>query len=250
VTAHRHFKWLLVASLAFSGTYASAQNLVLNPSFETVTSGSAGGNASNAIPTNWTQTQSVGVGCAFESLTAGQTPVNGADFTIGAVGSNQAFLPTDGTHVLISDQGPSNTVCQIYQDVAVPPGANATLTLAAGAVFRYNGSNNSVVNVSVTTPGGTLISSIYTRSSAAGVNDPLVDRGSVNLAAYAGQTVRIIATATVPNIDWAGLQIDNVRLLANGAASTPVPTMSEWTLILCGMLLLATGTLFLRRRMR
>ncbi|HEV2220477.1 MAG TPA: hypothetical protein VGV08_07955 [Casimicrobiaceae bacterium] len=191
---------------------ASAQNLVLNPSFESVELGLAGGLFSNSVPTNWNQGGTIS--CGYEALTAGQTPINGADFTIGASGAAQAYLPTDGTHVLISDEGFPHVFCQIYQDVAIPASATAaTLTLAAGSVFQFNRFNDSTVNVAVTTPGGVPIASIYTRSSAAGSNDPLVDRAPVDLIAYAGQTVRIVGTTTVGGGDWSGLQMDNVRLI-------------------------------------
>ena len=163
---------------------ASGQNLVLNPSFETVTTGFVGGIASQYVPTNWTQTGSPG--CGYEALTDLGHPSDGigSDFTIGASGARQAYPPTDGTRVLISDEEPSNVSCQIYQDVAIPASATtATLTLAAGAVFRFNGSNDTSVNVSVTTPEGVLIASLYTYSSGAGNDDPLVDRAPVNLSA-------------------------------------------------------------------
>ena len=102
-------------------TGASGQNLVLNPSFETVELAPAGGLFSNSVPTNWTQGGAFG--CGYEALSSGQTPINGQDFTIGASGAAQAYLPTDGTHVLISDEGNPHSTCQIYQDVAIPASA-------------------------------------------------------------------------------------------------------------------------------
>jgi len=190
----------------------SAQNLVLNPSFETVVSGTVGGVHSDSIPTNWTQ-PAAGE-CGYEALSVGGIPVDGTDFTVGGAGPRFAYPPTDGARVLISDEEPT-TSCQIYQDVAIPLGASSVkLTLAAGSVFRFNGFGDTIVSVSVTTPGGTLIANIYTNSSAAGVDDPLVDRPTVDLSAYAGQTVRIIGTTAVPSGDWSGLQMDNVRLIA------------------------------------
>ncbi len=215
-----------LGSLASTGLFlcvaaASAQNLVLNPSFETVELGVAGGLFSNSVPTTWIQGGSFS--CGYEALTAGQTPINGQDFTIGASGGAQAYLPTDGTHVLISDEGNPHVVCQIYQDVAIPASAtSAMLTLAAGSVFQFNGFKDTTVNVSVTTPEGVLIASIYTRSSAAGSDDPLVERAPVDLSAYAGQTVRIIGTTSVGGGDWSGLQMDNVRLIIQ-----PTPDLNQ-----------------------
>ena len=83
-------------------------------------------------------------------------------------------------------------------------------------MFQFNGFNDTTVNVSVITPRGVLIATIYARSSAAGSDDPLVDRPSVDLSAYVGQTVQIIGTTTVGGGDWSGLQMDNVRLIIQG----------------------------------
>ena len=200
---------------------ASGQNLVLNPSFETVELAPAGGIFSPSVPTNWSQAGNFG--CGYEALTAGQTPVNGEDFTIAAGGAANAYPPTNGTHVLISDEGNPFVTCVIFQDVPIPASAtSATLTLAAGSVFQFNGYKDTTVDVSVVTPAGGLIAHIYTRSSAAGSNDPLVDRPSVDLSAYAGQTVRIIGTTTVGGGDWSGLQMDNVRLVIE-----PTPNIDQ-----------------------
>jgi hypothetical protein len=143
---------LAFVALCLGACASSAVNLVLNPSFETVAPGSVNGIANlPSIPSKWTQRGDQG--CGFQSLTAGEETDDliGGDFTIGS----GASLPTDGTHVLISDQSPNNVSCQIYQDAAIPAGANASLTLAAGAVFRFNHSESpSLVNVSVTRSRG------------------------------------------------------------------------------------------------
>jgi hypothetical protein len=238
---------VIVVTLALCGAnHALAlTNLVQNPSFETVSTQTVNGFAGIVeVPTSWTQTGSNG--CAFQALQAGQTTQTGADFTIGT----NASLPTDGVRVLISDQGPANTSCQIYQDVALPAASTSTLTLDAGFVFSNNASPGSNASVAVTTTGGVLIATVYSRTDVQGT-DPLATRPSVDLSAHPGQTVRIIGTVNEHGSNWAGLQIDNVTLFAAPAATaTAVATLNEWMLALLAGLLLIAGIVTVRQHRR
>jgi hypothetical protein len=214
-------KMVLVAALAMGGaSQAFAQaNLVQNPSFETVSTQTVN-TVANIVeaPTLWTQTGSAS--CAYQALMAGENTQTGADFTIGTTAS----LPSDGTRILISDQGPSNTSCQIYQDVAIPAGVgSATLVLDAGFTFRSNGTLGSNVSVAVTTTGGALLATVYTRTDAQGA-DALATQPSVDLTAYAGQTVRIIGKTQEVGSNWAGLLMDNVRLTTTPGTSYSAPS--------------------------
>lgn len=230
---------LFMLAAQFTASLALAANLVQNSSFEVVTTTTLSGSAGVPdVPTSWTQSSNIN-GCGFQALQSGGVPYFGGDFTIGTGG---ASLPTDGTRVLISDQGPSGCNSTIYQDVAIPAGG-ATLTLAAGAVFR-NAPNGSSVSVDVTTTGGSQLINVYSRTDTQG-NDALADRPTVNLSAYAGQTVRIIGTSTVPNSNWTGLLMDNVRVM--GAASS-IPTLTEWGMIILSSLLALGAVFFLRRQ--
>jgi hypothetical protein len=220
-----------------------AANLILNPSFENVATTTVSGDSVVEVPLNWTQTSSID-GCAFQALLAGESPYFGGDFTVGVGG---ASLATDGNRVLISDQGPNNCTTTIYQDVTIPAGG-ATLTLAAGAVFEADTLDSSV-SVDVTTTGGTQLLNVYSRTDTQG-NDALADRAPVDLSPYAGQTIRIIGTATVPGSDWTGLLMDNVRLMSVDGVPTlsRVPTLSQWGLmVLSGMLVLGVIALNSRR---
>jgi hypothetical protein len=234
----------VVASFCISSSVYAA-NLVQNFSFETVGTAVVGGSSIPNVPSSWIQTGSDG--CAFQALQSGEVPHYGGDF---AIGSGGASLPTNGNRVLISDEGPNDVTCSIYQDVVIPAGTPASLTLAAGVVFDSTSAGDSTVSVDVTTPGGTPIANLYSRSSFQG-NDALADRPSVNLDAYAGQTVRIIATVGVPSdsFDWTGLLLDNVRLDANTGAAASVPTMNEWGMIIF-MVLAGLGAVYYMKRCR
>src|SRR5579859_7053830 len=237
----------IIVSLALLGIgvtpAANAQtNLVQNPSFATVSTQTVNGiTGIPDVPTSWTQTGSSG--CAFQALETNQTTSQGGDFTIGAGGASN---PTGGAQrVLISDQNPANASCQIYQDVALPTGGAPSLTLDAGAGFSVplnSGSSFSVAVYAAPTgappANGTLIATIFSQTDSAG-NIALATQSAVDLSAYAGQTVRIIGSASQLSSDWAGLQMDNVNLIS--APTVPVPTLSGWSLIAFGLLVGGTG---------
>jgi len=224
-------------------SHTFAQNLVLNPSFESVSTQTVNTFAGIVdAPTQWTQTGSRQ--CAFQALSAGQTTQVGADFTIGANASN----PSNGARVLISDQGPSNTNCQIFQDVALPANATSlTLTLDAGFVFRSNGTPGSNGLVQVTTTAGVVLFTVYSRTDVQGT-DALAARPAVDLTALRGQTVRIIGRVTEVGSNWAGLQMDNVQLLAV-LSEARVPALDGWALLALVFLLAMSGAWLLRGRM-
>ncbi len=102
-----HLSLAVVVSLCISAA-AYAANLVRNFSFESVGTAIVGGSSIPNVPSNWIQTGDDG--CAFQALQTGQSPDYGEDFTIGDGG---ASLPTNGSRVLISDQGPGNVSCRI-----------------------------------------------------------------------------------------------------------------------------------------
>ncbi len=198
---------LCTAHQAFAQT-----NLIQNPSFETVSTQTVNGVANIVeVPTSWSQSGSAS--CAFQALKLTESTQTGADFTIGGNAGN----PSDGARVLISDQGPSNTNCQIYQDVALPAGGSVTLTFDAGFVFRSNGTLGS--NGSVSVAGMT----VYSRADAQG-QDPLAARAAVDLSRFAGQTVRFMGSVTEVGSNWAALLLDNIRLIATGSNFVAVVT--------------------------
>ena len=237
-----------VAVLLVGGAHlAMAQNLVVNPSFETVSTQTVNTSPNIVdVPDSWTQAGSTG--CAFQALAVGDTAQSGGDFTIGT----NAAPPTDGARVLISDQGPSNTSCRIFQDVALPAGsASISLTLDAGFTFRNNGTFGSNGLVTVTTTAGVLLLPVYSRTDVQGT-DALAAR-AVDLTPFAGQTVRIVGTINEVGSDWAGLQIDNVQVIAAAAPAAPpvpTPTLSNAFLLLLATLLGLGGWIAIRRMPR
>jgi hypothetical protein len=213
---------IIVAGLV--GNQAWATNLVINGSFET-------GNISG-----WTISSGT---CVWQALTAGQTTSQAGAFV--------APTPPNGNFVLLSDAGNPGP-CTFQQDVALPPGTSDILTLAAGYNYRNfddpTGAGCSTT-VAATTTGGAPLATAY--SASGGANQAIAPQGSVNLSAHAGTTVRIIVTTVSCIGGPAGVVLDNVVLDSNPLASA-IPTLSEWTLIVLGLLLAAIGVVVIRRR--
>jgi hypothetical protein len=207
---------IIACALSAAGGAWAQSNLVKNPSFESVTTTTVAGITVPNVPTDWIQTSNSVVAnrniCGFLSLTVGTLQTIGRDFAVGDPGVS---LPTDGSRVLVGDELGSGCDASIYQDVALPAAPQTiTLAVAAGAVFNSGGSGTSMASLDVQTPAGAQLVNLYNRTSAAG-NDAMVDR-TVDLSAYAGQTIRIVGRVANSGNNWGGLLLDNVRLSASG----------------------------------
>ena len=227
----------LIASLGFAAVVglaasaANAQQLVVNPSFESNTNVQAFAGSPNAIP-GWTF--------------AGPCSAYARPSPQGSVIASPP--PTDGLNVLemtAGGSGGSNTTCTLFQDVTIPASAtSATLSYATGANFRNGPNANSQVRFEVIPPIGPTLTP-YTRLSSAGA-DVLAARTPVDLIAYKGQVVRLRYVYENGSNNFYDAYMDNVRVTAGIPA--PVPTMSEWAMILFGLILAGGATLYIQRR--
>lgn len=218
-----HACWALMAVMLLFWARPAAAQIVTNGSFE------ANVNVFNNVP-GWTAAAG---GC-------------GAIARAGGVDSGGGLAPaaTDGTRVVEFNTGFATINCTFYQDVAIPAGSTATLAYALGT--RAGGpSPGSSVTLRVVPTVGVPIAA-YTWNSASG-SDPMVERTAVDISAFAGQTVRILLTMDHQALYFA-TYMDNVRVTATAAGPTPVPTLSEWAMILFGLVLAGGAALMVQRR--
>lgn len=149
--------------------------------------------------------------------------------------------------------------CVLYQDVAIPASATtATFTFDIGVEDVGNNGNHaykvaiySTASVpgfnAVTFPtlvGPTVVAGVF----PADVTLQSKTSGSFNISARAGQTVRFAILNAVQDQKTEVIGIDNVQLLVNVSTPTPVPTLSQWSLMGLALLLGGTGFHFLRHR--
>ncbi|MEO5691835.1 MAG: IPTL-CTERM sorting domain-containing protein [Usitatibacter sp.] len=213
----KSWRALLAAAAVASGfavAPAAAQNLVLNPSFET------------GDTTSWTATGT----CPFDVLTPPALSTGAAGFSAPA--------PAQGTFVLVSDAAAPG-FCELYQDIALPPGQAYVLSFASGYNYVDLGGDPAGAGCSVTVgiedTGGVPLATFYSRSG--GLNQNINARGPFNLpSGLAGTTVRVIITTTSCPGGPAGIEADNF-VLAAGFTTNNVPTTSEWTLLLLATLM-------------
>ena len=205
--------------------FASAQNLLLNPSFETL------GQA------NWTP----------------------AIFGPGAWQDSAASPPTtNGANGLTSSQG-GPTSMYLYQDVVLPATGNYILRAKLGCdpqglantdFCRIDVTNTNAATIAATTPGAdtlattttaNVIATLYTRDGTAGpgAQGPV----AVTFAGTAGQTVRVRILVQASNF-FANVFADDFFLAFR--PETAIPTLSEWGLILLALLLMAATGLHFR----
>ncbi len=216
---------LAIAFLVVPGV-AGAQNLILNPSFETL------GQAS------W--------------LSVINGPAAWSD-------SGAAPPTTSGVNGLTSNQGgPSSQI--LYQDIVLPATGNYTFSGAIGC-DPQGGANTDFCRVDITntnaatltpptpltstlaTTNGNVIATLYTRDGTAGSGAQ--GPQAVTFAGTAGQTVRIRIMVQASNF-FAFVFADALSL----AAAQQIPTLSEWGLILLCLLLVAVAGFTLRRESR
>jgi hypothetical protein len=216
---------VLGAALFFVSGFASAQNLLANPSFETL--GQASWTAVIAGPAAW--------------LDSGATPP-----------------VTDGVSGIFSDQiGPSSQI--LYQDVVLPATGAYRLRLDVGCdpsggattdFCRVDITNTNAATIAppvpladtLATTGANVLQAVYSRDGPAGT-DP---QGTVTATfnGTAGQTVRLRLLVQASN-DPATILVDNMSLVA----ATAVPTLSQWGMIILS-LILALGAFVMMRRER
>ena len=211
----------LAAAVLCAGTANAQTELVTNGSFEAGTTG-------------WTVTGN----CIATALPSSNR--------YSGSGVPSPSGPTDGAnYVELTPSGGSQT-CYLYQDIAIPAGQTAQLTVSASAGFSQNTAAY-IGAFRVLTTADAVLATPFVRD---GTQPPSADLApySADLSAYAGQTIRLAVQMTngptCCNVTFA----DKVSVLAAPAGPRPVPTLSEWAMILFGTLLAGGAAVVIQRR--
>ncbi|WP_428149433.1 IPTL-CTERM sorting domain-containing protein [Brevundimonas sp.] len=218
------------AALALAAVPAAAQNLVSNPSFESpvLTPGNV---TQDTIPGGWTGQASggFGYGVSYE-----------AGILLTPNGTQWAFTNNQGATGSIAQQTAKTVVAGATYTLTAEVGLRTDTTAATGTSIQL-WSGGTVANGVVT--GGTMVASQpIVQSSGAFVSGTA---SWVGTAPQAGQllTVRLLTTGASGQTGW-----DNVSLTEALPPVPPVPTLSEWAMILVGLMLAGTAVLLVQRR--
>lgn len=192
---------------------------------------------------------------SFEAGTTGWTPVAGPNCSItprasgGTVPTPNPGAPDDGAFYVNIGPSGGNQTCTLYQDVAIPAGATANLSLAAAGGFGSSATTAAYTAFArVETTGGALLESVFLEDGTA-PGTGAFNTYTADLSAYAGQTVRIVFGFSNGPSCCNEVYGDSVSLIAAPAVAT-VPTMSEWAMILFGLLLAGGAALHIQRNRR
>lgn len=172
-----------------------------------------------------------------------------AQLGTGLLGAGDLGIASGSAWGFINGQG-SGVTCDLYQDVVIP--ANAT---SASLTMRYALTGSNPVDgtetraILVTTVAGLTLATVQAE----------VDRGTtrafaalaapIDLTAFKGQTVRIRARVENPNnpsVSANVIGLDDVVLTI--VTPDPVPTLSQWAMILFSALLAGGAALAVNRR--
>lgn len=155
--------------------------------------------------------------------------------------STTAATGVSGGHAQ-SDASASST-CGLFQTVTLPAGGG-TLTLSLGT-SSSGGNAADRSSLQIRNAANVVLATLYSRTGNQAL-DSIQTRGPYDLSAYAGQTVRVYFETNHYSSPYIQ-RIDNVVLDA-GAPPTPVPTMSEWAMILFGATLAGAAAIYIHRR--
>jgi len=185
-----------------SASFGSSQQLLVNGSFET-------GNF-----TGWTTS-----GLSSPYIRNPQV------VPTGTTGYGFVATPTDGNFVVLAGfDGAGPGTMRIAQVVALPSGSISNLTFDWRAMWSHTQLPRTL-SVNVETVGGSLLGSflVYTTTPPGGA-DTGNQTSTVDLSAFAGQTVRVAIDQFIPQnfTGPAQMQIDNVSLLASQNLSVAV----------------------------
>jgi hypothetical protein len=130
----------------------------------------------------------------------------------------------------------------IYQEIATTPGARYTLSFW----YRTNFAADNPMELQAHVSSGPA-----TGGGAGTCSGSCVFQTQTPVSSYTNATYTFFASSASTRItflgrnDPSGLQMDDVSVVA---APEPIPTLSEWTMILMGTLLVGAGGLYLQRR--
>jgi IPTL-CTERM motif len=205
----------LTVLLACFCSSALAQNLVVDPSFEL-------GGAAWTTNGNWDF--------------FGPPNTGAVSAETGCVGS--ACITTD----------PSVAGAWFYQDIPTTPGATYTVS------FFYETSNPGDTPVELQVFFGTVPPSVNAPGTCTGT---CIFDTQAGTAGYVQVTRTVVATGATTRLEFlgrndpAGIFVDDVSvvLAAPAVPAGPVPTLSEWSLLMLAVLVMAGASVeFVRRR--
>lgn len=240
---------LLCTAVALSSP-AMAINIVTNGSFE---AGLAGWTVAAPTVPNPAATT-----CSFNPVVApGVEAINATPGFAAAAGANTVL----GSITQTNPSAGFTTSCVLYQDVFIPAGAT-TATLSANMAIQYfAGKDNNVAEFRLglyptatvpnrqdnATPVGSPI--LYSPGPSDVALVPKVN-GPFSVAALAGTTVRLaFMMGSLNTVGYAVSNLDNVVLdvTVPVVATTTVPTLSQWGLLILALLVGTVGVALRRR---
>lgn len=181
--------------------------------------------------------QNVVTNGGFEGSLAPWVATGWGNFTPQRSGANAAGTGCVGATCLnVGDPGG-----RIHQDVVTTPGTTYTLT------FWYRMSNASDTPVELQ---ALLSNGVPTGGGAGTCTGNCVFQTQTSVGAYTQATATYVATSASTRItflgrnDPAGVFIDDVSLVP----VAPVPTLSEWAMILLGLMLAGGAAFYIQRR--
>ena len=221
---------LSLAAALFVGSAlpAAAQNLVSNPSFETP--GLTNGGVSQDYIPGWSGTV---------SGTNNYGILRNPALIVAQDGSNAAFINVAA--------GETKGIVQTIGPVATGERYDA------GAWFGWRADNANVADVAVQLwLGGSVVGGDISGGVLVASNAPVLVQGAwvqgaatyTASPAQAGQVLRVRLTTT--SLAGSQTNFDNVSVVRT--APPPIPTMTEWALILFGSVLAGAAALYLQRR--
>lgn len=168
----------------------------------------------------------------------------------GTLGASDLFISSGSIYAVINSQNQATIDCDLYQDVVIPAGATAaSLTM----VYALTGSNladeTETRQIDVTTTAGLVLVNIQPVVSRTTTRAFAPLAAPLDLSAFAGQTIRLRARVSNTTINSGSANViglDDVVL--NVTMPEPVPTLSEWAMMLLGLLMAGGAVLVLHRR--
>lgn len=197
-------------------------------------------------------TRNIVVNGDFErgDLTGWTTDCSMAGNVTGLLGAADRAINEPSRWGIANIQGQVQTSCTFYQTITIPAGAtSASLQMRYGLTGSNFNPGGDVRRIDITDASGAtslrIIQAPVGRGTTRGLN-PLAT--PLDLTALAGQTIRLqvqlthLAGSTSANV----VGLDDVALTV--VTPDPVPTLSEWAMILFGLTLAGGAAVTITRR--
>lgn len=200
----------------------------------------------------WAATVDAVTNGTFETVLTGwvQSCPASASTIVGNLGAGDLAIDSGTTYAIVNTSNQPTAICDLYQDVAIPNNATVASLTMRYALTGSNGANGTESRqIDITTPANVVLVNIQPSVNRGTTRGFAPLAGPVNLAAYAGQTIRIrarVINTTTNSFSANIIGLDDVVL--NVTTPDPVPTLSEWTMIILGLMLAGGAALVLQRR--